>query len=285
MENYEALRPQLFGIAYRMLGTVAEAEDILQEAYLRFERADQAEIRSPEAFLKTIVTRLCLDTLKSARVQREVYIGEWLPEPLLNHGVIDPAEEVARHDSLSMAFLVLLESLSPEERAVFLLREVFDYAYEEIALIVGKSVVTCRQLLSRAKKHVIEKRPRFELDNEEHNHLLHEFIVAVQTGEINGLMAVLADDVTLWSDGGGKVTAINRPLTGAKAVAKLFLYGARQVQDNIKLEVVRINDRMGLLIYNLEGQVIQSVSFEVEDHKIQAIYATLNPDKLRHLNN
>src|SRR3954466_16146302 len=204
--QFEAYRPLMFSIAYRMLGSVTEAEDIVQEAYLRYQATPTDEIVSHKAFLSTIVTRLCLNQLQSARAQREAYIGPWLPEPVLT-GVDErfaPLQQAELHESLALAFLVLLEQLTPLERAVFLLREVFDYDYAEIAAIVGKAEAACRQLLRRAKQHIADHRPRFKPTPEAHRQILTHFLQAVGSGELAGLLAMLADDVELWADGGGK---------------------------------------------------------------------------------
>src|SRR4051812_27319341 len=193
LETFQAQRPRLFGIAYRMTGSAREAEDLLQEAWLRFQTVEQGAIRSPEALLTTIVTRLCLDHLKSAQAQREVYPGLWLPEPLLTEPGVneDPLDTMIKLESISLAFLHLLESLSPEERAVFLLREVFDYEYQEIAGFINKSEAACRQLFSRAKKHITDHRPRFPTNPTEHQRVLNSFIEAVQSGDLNQLMTVM----------------------------------------------------------------------------------------------
>jgi RNA polymerase sigma-70 factor, ECF subfamily len=206
METFETYRPLLFAIAYRMLGSAMEAEDIVQETYLRYQRASKDSIRQMKPFLTTILTRLCLDQLKSARAQRENYIGPWLPEPILTDdgALITPNKD----DSISMAFLVLLENLSPPERAVFLLREVFDYDYPEIAQIIGKEEAACRQLFHRAKKHITEHRPRYKSSPEAHQQITLRFMQAITEGDVNGLVSLLADEVALWSDGGGKVGAV-----------------------------------------------------------------------------
>src|SRR4051812_35256629 len=212
-EQYVELRPRLFGIAYRMLGSVSDAEDVVQDAYLRWQQVDQAEVRSAEAFLTTIVVRLSLDVLQSARVRREQYVGPWLPEPLLvdEH---DPAEVAELADSLSMAFLVVLEALAPDERAAFLLREVFGYDYDEIAAMLEKQPATCRQLVSRAKRRVGERRQRYDTDRRRGQELAQRFQEACATGDVDALMAMLSDDATLWTDGGGVVQAARRVIVG-----------------------------------------------------------------------
>src|SRR5258707_38257 len=205
-KQFEMYRPLMFSIAYRMLGSATEAEDIVQEAYLRYQTTSPEQIASHKALLTTIVTRLCLDHLQSAQVQRETYIGPWLPEPVLTetNDLFAPAQQAELHDSLSIAFLTLLEDLSPLERAVLLLHEVFDYEYPEIARMVGREEAACRQLYSRAKKHIAEHRPRFKPSQEAHRQMLNQFLEATSTGELDGFMQLLSEDVVLWIDGGGK---------------------------------------------------------------------------------
>ena len=216
-ELLDELRPRAFAIAYRMLGSVSEAEDVVQEALLRLHGVLEAgeEIAVPEAYLATVVTRLGINRLRSAQVRRETYVGEWLPEPVVTGGLDDPATHAEMSDSLSLAFLVLLERLSPEQRAVFLLREVFDYGYDAIAEIVGKSEAACRQLAVRARRHIEQDRPRFEASRQEHNELARRFMTATQTGDLDGLEALLAHDVALHGDGGGKVRAHSAPAVRA----------------------------------------------------------------------
>src|ERR671921_2124352 len=224
-EEFEELRPSAFGIAYRMLGSVSEAEDVVQEGFLRLHRARAGgeRIASPRAYLSTVVSRLSLDHLRSARVQRESYVGDWLPEPLVASAADDPARKAEMADSLSLAFLVLLENLSPEQRAAFLLREVFDYPYEQIAAIIGTAEDNARQLVSRARKHVNEARPRFEASHERREQLASSFFAALRDGDLQALEKLLADDVVVHADGGGSVRAITRPVYGRDRVARLLL--------------------------------------------------------------
>jgi RNA polymerase sigma factor (sigma-70 family) len=226
---FEELRPGAFAVAYRMLGSVSEAEDVVQEAFLRLHRAPQEgeRIESPRAYLSTVVTRLCIDQLRSARVRRESYVGEWLPEPMVANADQDPARSAEMADSLSLAFLVLLESLSPEQRAAFLLREAFDYPYEAIARILGKSEDNARQLAARARKHVEERRTRFEASRERRDELARSFFAAAEHGDLEALEALLANDVVLHGDGGGKVPAIARALHGRARVAGTLAAWAR----------------------------------------------------------
>lgn len=279
-ETFEHHRPRLFSIAYRMLGSVMEAEDVVQESYLRFIATPMEVIESPEAFLTTVTTRLCLDQLKSARVQREQYVGPWLPEPLLTEET--PAEVVDKHEMISMAFLVLLESLAPVERAVFLLREVFDYDYGEIAQIVDKSEANCRQLYHRAKQYLTERRPRFTPSRERQQQLLTRFIQAVGAGDLDELTNLLADEITVWSDGGGKARAATRPVAGRERASKLLIGLNRFRTAQTRVEFAEVNGALAVLL--LEGQQLIGVMNVVSDgERIYEIRNILNPDKLQHL--
>ncbi|MFO7169066.1 MAG: RNA polymerase sigma-70 factor [Chloroflexota bacterium] len=280
--EFEAHRPLMFSIAYRMLGSVAEAEDIVQEAYLRYRATPPEQIESHRAFLTTIVTRLCLNHLQSARAQRETYIGPWLPEPVLtgSEGPFAPAQRAELHESLSMAFLVLLEQLTPLERAVFLLREVFDYEYAEIAQITGRAEAACRQIFSRAKKHIAAGRPRFRPSPEEHRQVLERFIRAVNTGDLEGLMEVLADEVVFVADGGGKnLDAARRPIRGSRAVARFLLFGPRR-RHAYEVRVAEVNGEPALLLCEGDEPRIV-VTIGVANGRVSAIRAVGNPDKLR----
>ncbi len=279
MEPFEDYRRLLFAIAYRMLGSVMEAEDMVQETYLRYQSTPPNTIQSPKAYLSTIVTRLCLDHLKSAKTQRETYIGPWLPEPLLT----GEDTMLRDSDSISMAFLVLLENLTPVERAVFLLREVFDYDYAEIARIVGKEEVACRQLFSRAKKHVTERRPRFHSTPEEQQAMIGKFFTAVNAGDMDGLMNLLADDITWWSDGGGKAQAATRPIHGRNNVARFALALPRAMVEGVRFEVAEVNGQTAVILRLADGSPWYVLTFEVGDGRIQAVRVVGNPDKLKHL--
>jgi RNA polymerase sigma-70 factor (ECF subfamily) len=284
-KQFEAYRPLMFSIAYRMLGSVTEAEDIVQEAYLRYQATPADAIVSHKAFVSTIVTRLCLNQLQSARAQRESYIGPWLPEPVLT-GVDEqftPMQHVELHESLALAFLVLLEQLTPVERAVFLLREVFDYDYAEIAAIVGKAEAACRQLFSRAKRHIAAGRPRFKPSPQAHRQIFTQFLRAVEQGELDGLMQLLADDVELWVDGGGKAQgAITRPLHGRTAVAQFLAATRRHASPDSRTEIAEVNGEPALIVH--EGSSVRLVlSIGIDQGQICAIRAIRNPDKLQNL--
>lgn len=278
------LRPLLFSIAYRMLGSVMDAEDVVQDAYLRWQDASDGDVRSPRAYLATVVTRLCINHLRSARVQRETYVGPWLPEPLVTDPTTDPSGSVELAESLSMAFLVLLERLSPTERAVFLLHEVFDFEYAEIARIVDKSEGTCRQLLSRAKKHVGSDRTRFDASPKQAERLMERFTKAAGAGDFEGLVAVLAEDITLWPDGGGKApgAALN-PIHGADSVARFIVgFTRRFVPQDRVVKAAEINGQPGFISY-LSGRPVAALVFDIRHDRIHTIYAIGNPDKLRTL--
>ncbi len=285
-QSYEDLRPLLFSIAYRMLGSVSEAEDIVQEAFLRFHKAtsEGEEVESAKAFLSTITTRLAIDHLRSARVRRESYVGEWLPEPL----VVDERSDTARHaemsDSLSMAFLQVLETLSPVERAVFLLHDVFDYGYGEIAEMVGKSEVNSRQIATRARQRVKDGTPRFEATAEEGEELAHRFLAALQEGDVEELVEVLTDDVALHGDGGGIAAASPKPVFGRERVAR-FLGGAfrRARELKVTLRYAVVNGQPGGLSYDADGRVANAFAFDIAEGGIQTIRSVVNPDKLGHL--
>ncbi len=286
-DAYADLRPLLFSIAYRMLGSVSEGEDLVQEAFLRFQRAldEGVAIESPKAWLSAVLTRVAIDHLKSARVRRETYVGEWLPEPLVtDERAGDPAATAETLDTLSMSFLVLLERLTPLERAVFLLHDVFDYDFEEVGRIVGKTPANCRQQAVRARRFVAEARPRFEASEADRDALLDRFLAAATRGDVDGLIATLADDVVVHGDGGGKVPQWARPIEGADKVARMFA-GLRHQIDRVAGTVERheVNGQPGLLFRGPKGGVFAVMAFEMADGRITAIRSIVNPDKLRHL--
>ena len=286
-DELDELRPAAFAIAYRMLGSVSEAEDLVQEGLLRLHRAREEgeRIESPRAYLSTVVTRLGIDHLRSARVRRETYVGEWLPEPLVTSEEDDPARQAEMADSLSLAFLVLLESLTPEQRAVFLLREVFDYPYDEIAEIVGKSEANARQLATRARREVDAQRPRFEASREQRDELAGRFFAAAQEGDLAGLEALLAEDAVLHGDGGGKVPAIARPLHGRGRVARALAGWADQGRrfGGFTIRRVEVNGQPGALMLGPEGGLIAVMALDIADGRVQGVSSVVNPDKLQHL--
>ncbi len=283
LATFEQYRGLLFSIAYRMLGSVADAEDMLQEAFIRWQRTSSDEIRSPRAFLVTIVTRLCINHLESARVRREEYVGEWLPEPLVTDPKSDPSHVLRVDESLSLAFLVLLERLTSIERAVFLLREIFEYEYSEIASILGQSEANCRQILRRARQHVSEARPRFRASSEERSNLLERFLQATSQGDMDGLVDLLASDVVLHSDGGGKALAVPNLIYGADKVARGILGSLEKlVPRNLLTRMALINGQPGIVSY-LSGKPYSVLTMDTSEERIRAIYVVTNPEKLAHL--
>lgn len=283
LATFGQYRSLLFSIAYRMLGSVADAEDILQESFIRFQQSAETEIRSPRAFLVTIVSRLCLNHLQSARVQREEYVGQWLPEPVMTDPGSDPFGIVKIDESLSLAFLLLLERLTPVERAVFLLREVFEYEYADVAAVLGQSEVNCRQILRRARQHVSAARPRFQAPEGKQNDLLQRFLEAAGTGDMEGIVALLAKDVVLRSDGGGKGIAVPNTICGAGKVARGVMGSLEHlVPRTLVRRMARINGEPGLINY-LDGKPHSVLTIDAVDGLIQTIYVVTNPDKLAHL--
>jgi RNA polymerase sigma-70 factor (ECF subfamily) len=285
-ETYEELRPLLFSIAYRMLGSVAEAEDVVQDAFLRYERAvgRTGEIESPRAYLSAVTTRLAIDELRSARVRREQYVGQWLPEPLLtDESALDGARYVEEADSLSMAFLLVLERLTPVERAVFLLHDVFDYGYDEVARIVDKSEDNCRQLAVRARRHVREEKPRFETSRERRDELADRFFAAVGDGDLESLVELLAADAVVYGDGGGKSPAWPRPVYGRERAARLLQSFGRARELGVTSRRTEINGQPGTMFLDRSGRLISVMTIDVVDGYVQTVRGVVNPDKLRHL--
>ncbi|MCV2489199.1 RNA polymerase sigma factor SigJ [Geodermatophilus sp. YIM 151500] len=283
----DELRPGAFALAYRMLGSVSEAEDVVQEALLRVHRALEAgeRIASPRAFVATVTTRLAINELRSARARRERYVGEWLPEPVITDGRDDPARHAEIADSLSLAMLVLLESLSPEQRAVLLLHDVFDYGYPEVAGILGTSEGNVRQLASRARRHVQQRRPRFRATREQRDELAARFFAAAERGDLAGLEALLAHDVALTGDGGGKVPAIARAVRGRARVARTVLSWVRRVLalPGVSLRPVELNGGPGALLLDAQQRLIGVCALDIAGGEITGIRGLVNPDKLRHL--
>ena len=290
VESFETYRPYLFSIAYRMLGSAMDAEDLVQETYLRYQGTPLDAIRSLKAFLTTIIIRLCMDQLQLARRQREVYVGPWLPEPILTTmtaETLDPAERVDMNESISLAFLVLLEQLQPFERAVFLLREVFEYEFAEIATMLSKSEAACRRSFSRAKHHLAEHRPRFPSSPHIHQQLLTGFLQAVNAGEMSTLMNLLAEEVTFWGDGGGKVKgAATHPIAGRVAVARFFLETRNvfrsALPEGFRVELAEVN-RQPALIIRAGERAFSVLTIEVEAGQIRTIRVVANPEKLTHV--
>lgn len=280
---YRDERGRLFGLAYRMLGSVSEAEEVVQDTFLRYEGADRSAIREPGAFLTTITTRLSIDRLKSARAQRETYVGSWLPEPLLVDEVDVPGE-VARADSISMAFLVLLETLSPLERAVFLLHEAFDYDYATIGEIVERKPDNCRQIALRARRHVAEGRPRFETSREEREEITRRFFAAARKGEKDELLELLADEAVLYGDGGGRAPALGAPLHGRERVAAALVALLRTAGDiGARFESTWVNGQPGARFLSADGKLINVVALDIVDGRVDAVRSVVNPEKLGHL--
>jgi len=280
VEIFKRHRARLFGIAYRMLGTHAESEDILQEAYIKWHQANVEAIETPEAWLVTIVTRLSIDRLRKASNERETYIGPWLPEPLAVSDQPSPEEELELASNLSLAFMVLLERLSPVERAAFLLHDIFDCGYADIARIVGKTETASRQLIHRARERVRTDKPRFEADERERAKLIRKFSAAAYAGDEKTLLALFTDEISMMSDGGGKVTAARKIVTGRKKLAHaLAMFGAKS-GASFTNTLYRINGELGLLTF-YEGKIFSATTFEFDEGAISAIYRVMNPDKLK----
>jgi RNA polymerase sigma-70 factor (ECF subfamily) len=278
-ESFQKHRARLFGIAYRMLGVRADAEDVLQDAWLRWSQADRAELQSEEAWLVTVVTRLAIDKLRAAKAEREAYVGWWLPEPLVEVEDRTPEAVAEFASDLSVAFLYVLERLSPDERAAFLLRQVFDQDYGEIAATLGKTEAACRQMVHRASERVQQERPRYEVSRDAHRRLLERFVEAARTGERAALKAMLADDVQAIGDGGGKVPAFDKVLGGADRIANLYWALFLRLGPQVVYRIATINGEPGILRY-VEGKLESAQSFITDGERIIAIYAVRNPDKL-----
>jgi RNA polymerase sigma-70 factor (ECF subfamily) len=280
LEIFNQYRSLMFAIAYRMLGSAADAEDMVQEAWIRWQ-STQTSVQSPKAFLSSLITRLCIDQLRLARVQREKYVGIWLPEPLITETIHQNEDSAELAESLSFAFLTLLECLSPSERAVFLLREVFDYDYSEIARTVGKSIPNCRQIVRRARQHLVLRRPSMSPSFKQKEKVVEQFLTSWNQGDLHQLIALMAEDITFWSDGGGQVTAAHYPLQGRQKVAR-FLIAIRRSRliPTLNPQIVQINDQPGIL-NTVERNLQSTFSFEFSGQMIKSIFAVVNPDKLR----
>jgi RNA polymerase sigma-70 factor (ECF subfamily) len=289
LDMFAAHRPNLFALAYRMLGSASDAEDVLQDAYLRYSAAPRAEVRTPKAYLNTIVTRLCLDRLKTARARREQYLGPWLPEPVLTPAKGDPQQVAEQHEAVTLAFLVLLEQLTSTERAVFLLRDVFEYPYPEVAAMLGLSEANCRQLLHRAKTQIAAERPRFSASMAQQQQIVERFLAATERGDVEGLTHLLAEDVAFWADSGGKAPAPARPLYGASVVAKLIqVYTANTVRlvagdvGAIRSAVSVVNGEPAILTW-IHGQLDSVTVCSVSNDRISAMRLIRNPEKLQYV--
>jgi RNA polymerase sigma-70 factor (ECF subfamily) len=276
---FNQYRGLLFSIAYRMLSSATDAEDIVQEAFIRWMEARPEDVQSPRAYLCSIVVRLCIDQLRSARAKREVYVGPWLPEPLSTEQHPELVQTAMLAESLSFAFLVMLENLKPLERAVFLLREVFEYDYEEIAAIVGKSAANCRQVLHRAHERLGERRPRFAVSHEQQEQITHQFLRASTGGDMQGLLNLLTTDIVLTADGGGKAQAGLKPVYGADRVSRGFMGSMRKMPAGVVARVEEINGQPALVGY-LDGRPDAVVLLEIEQDRVGRVYIVMNPDKL-----
>jgi RNA polymerase sigma-70 factor, ECF subfamily len=282
---FSALRPRLFGIAYRMLGTRADAEDVLQDAWLRWSKADPTELKSAEAWLVTVVTRLSIDRLRAAKTEREAYVGWWLPEPMvaeIDENTPETAAEMA--GEVSVALMWVLERLAPEERAAFLLRQAFDHDYGDIATLLGKSEAAVRQIVHRASERVQQERPRFDVPKDTHRRVLEKFMAAARSGERDAIRAMLAENVELVGDGGGKATAFSQILQGADRIANLFLANSMRLGDQLVYRMALVNGEPGLLRY-LNGRLESVFSCPTDGERIIGIYAIRNPDKLAGVTN
>jgi RNA polymerase sigma-70 factor, ECF subfamily len=279
-ETFQQHRPRLYGIAYRMLGSRADAEDMLQEAYLRWHQADTERVQVPQAWLTTTLTRLCIDRLRAARSERETYVGPWLPEPLIDAEAPPPERKTELASDLSVAFLVVLERLAPDERAAFLLREVFDCDFPEIARILGKNEVNCRQIVRRARERVHRDRPRFQVSDTARRRLLEKFVAALHAEDHDALLALFAEDATWTSDGGGKAKAARKVVHGAEHVARFVTGVFRRYLNRFTHRVVSINGEPGLLKY-FDGRLVSATSIDTDGERILAFYSVLNPDKLK----
>ncbi len=277
-EVFQSHRARLFGVAYRMLGSRAEAEDLLQDAYLRWHQSHTEDIQSPIAFLVTITTRLCLDRLRELKQKREHYIGPWLPEPIMDDHIPSPEMQRELADEVSVAFLAVLERLGPEERAAFLLHEVFDYDYPEVAQMLGKSELACRQMIHRARARVRESRPRFSMTAESRERLLEKFLTAVGTGDRKAVMALLSEEVEYMADGGGKVVAALKILRGRERIGWLYHCIARRFLG-LSYRLIRVNGELGA-VCTMDGNLFSIFSFVTDGERIFRIYVVRNPDKL-----
>lgn len=277
--EFEELRPDLIRLAYRMLGTRSDADDVVQDAFLRWSNVDRDEVRSAHAFLNTVVTRLCIDRRREIDVRKEMYVGPWLPEPIVESGSVVAEDRLEMDESVSMALLHVMETLSPTERAAYLLRKVFNYDYLEISSILEKSEANCRQLVSRAESHIQSERPRFETSSAEIERISNEFLHACETGDLNGLVGLLSDDVVLYSDGGGKVRAALRPLLGADRASRFLVGVFKKGLSGAEVVGVRVNGQPGFAVF-VEGQLSTVWVMDLVDGQVRRCFMIRNPDKL-----
>jgi RNA polymerase sigma-70 factor, ECF subfamily len=276
---FEEHRPALARLAYRMLGSLADADDVLQEAYLRWVRADRESVQSPRAYLLSIVTRLCIDERQSVEARKMTYVGPWLPEPVVSPMATDPGTPLETAETVSMALLLILESLSPVERAAYLLRRIFDYDYDVIAQVLERSEPSCRQIVSRAEQRIHDQRPRFDTDPAQAQRLTGAFLQACSTGDLNGLVQILASDAVLYSDGGGKARAALAPIRGADKIARFFLGISKKLPPGAEVRSVRVNGQPGV-ITSVGGQLDIVLTLDVVDGRIANCFVVRNPDKL-----
>lgn len=279
VEQFENLRSDLERLAYRMLGIRADADDVVQDAYLKWINSDHAEVRSPRSYLNSIVTRLCIDRRREIDVRKETYVGPWLPEPIVESETWSAEEQAEVAESVSLALLHVLEALTPTERAAYLLRKMFDYDYAEISEILGKSETNCRQLVSRAESHVHAERPRFDVAREEVQKISDQFLRACSTGDLDGLVSLLADDIVLYSDGGGKAVAAQRPLAGVDHVSRFLLGIFKKALGKVSIQRVLVNGQTGFAAFD-GSELITIWTLDIVDHQIRRCFVIRNPDKL-----
>lgn len=280
VDEFEQARPLLFGLAYQMLGSVMVAEDLVQETFLRWQGVAGDAVSHPKAYLVTVLTHLCLDHLKASSTQREEYVGPWLPEPLVQERAPDASDALALADSLSTAFLLLLQQLAPVERAIFLLHDVFDYGFVEIAPVVGKSEANCRQIARRARQQLAARRPRFQPTPEQQTLLVQQFVQTCANGDMAALVSLLAEDAVLLSDGGGKAAAALKPILGADKVARFILSVLAKAPPDVSLRFAEVNGQVGLILYTGE-RPYTVLTVDIVEGRIQTIYIVVNPDKLQ----
>ncbi|HEY1600017.1 MAG TPA: RNA polymerase sigma-70 factor [Pirellulales bacterium] len=276
---FEEQRPRLAQLAYRMLGSLADADDVLQEAYVRWTREDRSDVKSVWGYLSSIVVRLCIDQRRIVEARQQSYVGPWLPEPMIDEGQSDPSATLEAAESVSLAFMVVLESLSPVERAAYLLRRVFDFGYPEIGKVLDKSEPNCRQLVHRAEESIRDRRPRFVADQQDAERIASAFLSACASGDLDGLIGLLAADAVVYSDGGGKVPAARTPIRGALRVARFFLGVTKKAPPGMEVRRVRVNGQPGLMALS-DYQVVTVLTFDICDGRIVTCYAIRNPEKL-----